>query len=81
MQTFALQCLINKPTCHQSKIATCINLTLRNNNNLFKLSNNFETGLSDHHMLISIIMKSRNCEGSAKEKIYRSCKNFEIGAS
>ena len=45
------------------------------------MSNNFETGLSDHHMLISIIMKSRNCEGSAKEKIYRSCKNFEIGAS
>ena len=52
MQTFALSCLINKPTCHQSQIATCIDLILRNSKNLFKLSDNAETDLSDHHMFI-----------------------------
>ena len=49
MQTFALSSLITKPTCHQSKITTCIDLIQTNEKDLCKLSDNCETGLSDHH--------------------------------
>ena len=49
MQTFALSSLITKPTCHQSKITTCIDLIQTNEKDLCKLSDNCETGLSDLH--------------------------------
>ena len=68
---FALSCLISKPTCFQSINPTCIDLILTNKPNLFKLSANFETSLSDHHKLISTIMKSSSVKGSSKKKIYR----------
>ena len=48
-QNLAFPCLINKLMCHQSKIATCILLILTNKKSLFKLSDNFEVYLSDHH--------------------------------
>ena len=78
MQTFTLSCLINKPTCHQFKIATCIDLILTNKKNLFKLSGNLETGLSDHHILISTIMKSANFKGPPKKKMYRSYEDSNL---
>ena len=49
MEMFALSCLISKPTYFQSVNPTCIDFILTNKPNLFKLSANFETGLSDHH--------------------------------
>ena len=67
----------NQTTCHQSKIVTCIDLVLGNKKNLFKLSDNFEIGLSDHHMFISTIMKSENFKGTP-QKLYRSYKNFNL---
>ena len=78
MEMFTLSCLINKPTCFQSINPTCIDLILTNKPNLFKLSANFETGLSDHHKLISTIMKSSSFKGPPKKKVYRSYKNFSI---
>ena len=57
------------PTCYQSNNPTCIDLILTNEKNLFKLSGNFETGLSDHHKLISAILKSGGFKGKPKEKI------------
>ena len=41
---------------------------------MYKFSNTFETGLSDHHKLISTVPKS----GSFKEKICRSYRSFNI---
>ena len=78
MEMFTLSCLINKPTCFQSINPTCIDLILTNKPNLFKLSANFETGLSDHHKLISTIMKSGSFKRPPKKKVYRSYKNFSI---
>ena len=67
--------LMAKPICHQSKIAICIHLILTDKKNVFKLCNNFETGLSGHHFLISTIMKSGYFKGPPKKKV-RSYKNF-----
>ena len=58
IQAYNLNNLINKPTCFQSNKPTCIDLILTNKKNLFKLSNTFETGISDHHELVSTILKS-----------------------
>ena len=52
------------------------NLILTNKKNLFKLSDTFETDLSDHHKLISTILKSGGFKGKPKEKIYRSYRQF-----
>ena len=56
------------PTCYQSNDPTCINLILSNKNNLLKLSETFDTGLSDHDKLISTILKSGGFKGKPKEK-------------
>ena len=61
--------LVNKRTFHQSKKAACFDLILTNKQNLFKSSNNFETDLSDHHMLISTIIKSGNFRGPPKKNV------------
>ena len=61
MQTLAFSCLTTKPPCHQSKIAACIYLILTNKKNLFKFPDNDWS--SDHHMLMSTIMKSGNLKG------------------
>ena len=58
--------------------STCIDLTLTNKKNLFKLSNTFETGISDHHKLVSTTLKSGRFKGTPKMKIYWSYKIFEI---
>ena len=47
---------------------------LANQQNLLKLSANFETDPSDHHHLIATIMKL----GSLKEPLERLYKNFDI---
>ena len=68
MEMFALSCLISKPTCFQSINRTCIDLILTNKPNLSKLPPNFETDLSDHHKLISTIMKSDSLKGHQSKK-------------
>ena len=68
MEMFALWCLISKPTCFQPINPTCIGLILTNKPNLFQLSANLETGLSDHHKLISTIMKSGSFKRPPKKK-------------
>ena len=78
IQAYNLNNLINKPTCFQSNTPTCIDLILTNKKDLFKLSNTFETGISDHHKLVSTILKSGSFKGTPKIKIYRSYKNFEL---
>ena len=58
MQIYDLSPLIKEPTCFQSHNPTCIHNFLTNQKAMFKLSRLFETGLSDHHKLISVVMKS-----------------------
>ena len=77
IQAYDLNNLINKPTCFQSHTPTCIDLILTNEKDLSKFSNTFETGILDHHKLVSTILKSGNFKGTPKIKIYSSYKTFE----
>ena len=69
---------VNKPTSFQSNKPTRIDFILNNKTKLFKLSNTFETGISDHHKLVSTILKSGSFKGTSKIKIYRSYKNLSV---
>ena len=51
-------------------------LTIRKH--LFQLPNTFETGLFDHYKPICTILKSGRFKGAPIEKIYRSCKTFDV---
>ena len=78
MQAYDFSSLIKKPTCYQSNTPSCIDLILTNRKSLFKLSNTFETGLSDHHKLVCTILKSWGFKRVPIEKIYRSYKTFDV---
>ena len=78
MQAYDFSNLIKKPTCYQSNPPSCIDLILTNRKSLFKLSNTFETGLSDHHKLVCTILKSGGFKGAPIEKIYRSYKTYDV---
>ena len=84
LQLFSLNALINSPTSYQLHIPTGndhISPTsyqlhiptgndhiLTNQKSLFKFSKTFETGLSDHHKLISTAMKSGSFKFPPKMK-------------
>ena len=77
MQIFNVSALIKTPKCSQSHNLTCINTILTNQKALLKLSKTFETGLSDHHKLISTIMKSGSFKASPRKKVYRLHRYFD----
>ena len=77
-QAYDFSSLIKKLTCYQSNTPSCIDLTLTNWTSLFKLSNTFETGLSDHHKLDCTILKSEGFKGAPIEKIYKSYKTINV---
>ena len=78
IQAYNLNNLIKDPTCFQSNNPSQIALILTNQKSTYKFSNTFETGLSDHHKLISTISKSGSFKGTPRIKIYRSYKSFNI---
>ena len=45
---------------------------------MFKLSKLFETGLSDHHKLISVVTESGIFCRPSRKKVYMSYKNFDF---
>ena len=59
------------PICYQSNNPTGIDLILTNKKNLFKLSDTFETSLSDHHKLVSTILKSGGFKGNLTPKVFK----------
>ena len=70
MQAYNLDKLIKEPTCFQSRNPSQIVLILTNQIFIYKFSNTFETGLSDHHKIISTISKSGNFKGKPQTKVY-----------
>ena len=58
MELLNLNAPINSPTCYQLHLPTCIDHVSTNQKSLFEFSKTFETGLPDHHKLISTTMKS-----------------------
>ena len=63
MEIFNLNVLIKTTTWYQSHNPTCIDNILTNQKALFKLSKALEARLSDHHKLISTIIKSGSFKG------------------
>ena len=58
MQLHDMSYVINELTFFQSHDRTCTDNILRNRKTMFKTSKTFESGLSDHHKLVSTIIKS-----------------------
>ena len=78
IKEYNLSSVIKKTTCYQFHTPSSIDLILTNRIRLFQSCNTFETGLSDHHKLICIILKSGGFKGTPVDKIYRSCKTFDV---
>ena len=66
----------HEPTCFQSHDPTCINNILRNQKTMFKTSKTFESGLSDHHKLVSTITKPCGFRDPPRKNVCRFYKNF-----
>ena len=62
LNLFNLKSLISSPTCFQSTNPTRIDLILTNQEDLFRNSNMCEVGISDHHHLLSTMLKKKNFE-------------------
>ena len=77
MCNFDLESLINSPSCYKSTNPKCIDLILTNKKNHFMKSTTFETGLSDHHKLITTILRKTISKGNSKIMFYRDYKRFD----
>ena len=58
IEDYNLYNLIKNPTCFKSSKGRCIDLVLTNRKHSFMHSKSFETGFSDHHLMIFTILKS-----------------------
>ena len=75
--TFALSPLNIDPICFKnSRNPSCMDLLLTNFKPSFMNTNVFETGISDHHKMISTIMKLHFTRESPKAKYYRTTVNL-----
>ena len=70
MQAYNLNNLIKEPICFQSNNPSQIDPILTNQKSMYQFSNTFETGLFDHHKLISTISKSGSFQGTPRIKVY-----------
>ena len=75
MCSFDLESLINSPTCYKSANPSCIDLILTNKKNHFMKSATFETGLSDHHKLITTILRKTISKDNSKKKMF--CRDYK----
>ena len=76
MCSFDLERLIDSPTCYKSINPTCIDLILTNKKNHFMSSATFETDLSDHHKLITTILRKNISKANSKKIFYRDYKRL-----
>ena len=74
---YFLTSLINKPTCWKNSAKpTYIDLVLTNRPKFFQNTNVVETGLSDFHKIVVIIMETTFRKLKPKIINYRKCKKF-----
>ena len=81
MQAYDFSSLIKKPACYQSNTPSCTDLILTNRKRLVKLSNTFETGLSDHHQLVCTTLKSEGFKGTPLRKYINPTKHLTLVTS
>ena len=72
--TVQFKCAHKFTYLYQSHISTCLDHMLTNQRSLFKFSKTFETGLSEHHKIISISIKS----GSFKHPPKKTKKDLQV---
>ena len=65
-ETFNLKNLINEPTCFKSQNPSVLDLTLSNHRSSFMKTVVLEIGTSDHHKMISSILKHNSAKGQSK---------------
>ena len=68
--------IIKSKTCFKSVKGSCIDLILTSRPSLHQFTNVFETGVSDHHLLIYIMLKSTYTKMEPKVISKRCFKNF-----
>ena len=77
LDTFALSLLNIDQTCvKNTKNLSCIDLFLTNSKPSFMKTNIFETGISDHHRMISAMMKLHFTRESPKTKYNQTNQTF-----
>ena len=69
--------LISKPTCFKIISTACIDNFVINKNTRFMKTLIFETGVSDHHKLIGMMLRSTCAKGKLKNMFYHCYKNFD----
>ena len=50
--------IIKSKTCYKSQEGSCIDLIITNRYSLHQFSHVFETGISDHHLMVYTMLKS-----------------------
>ena len=71
--------IVKENICSKNK-GSCIDLILTNRRYSFKYTSSTETGLSDHHHLISSAMKTTFAKEESKVLLYRDYKKFNFGS-
>ena len=77
MDEHYLHSLFKKPTCFKSKQGRCIDLLITNKNRSFKFTNAFETGMSDHHLMLYTMFRTTFDKNKPTQIRYRSYKKFD----
>ena len=72
-----LEHLILKPTCYKGKTPSTIDLIITNHKTSFMKSDTCETGVSDHHKMVSSFFRKTFAKGKPKAIYCRCFKNFE----
>ena len=71
-----LYSMVKKPTCFKTTEGRCIDLFLTNKKHSFKHTHTFETGISDHHLMIYTMFKTTFHKIPPKTINYRCYKKF-----
>jgi len=69
--------IMHKKTCFKSKSGSNIDLILTNRKTRLMQTNVLETGLSDHHLLVYTMLRTKFPQISARKIEYRCYKNFD----
>ena len=76
MEHYIYYNLIKKTTCFKGN-GSCIDLILTNRKYCFKNISSFENGISDHHHLIYVMLKTTFEKEESKKVTYHSYKQFQ----
>ena len=68
--------MIKSKTCYKSQEGSCIDLIITIRHNLHQFSHAFETGISDHHLMVYTMLKSIYTKLEPKNLGKRSCQDF-----